>query len=101
MRTSDRLSGCGALDNHEDVFSGNTVVMTSNSVGGPQCHAPGKTIVGHNSYYTPTGTVQECGSDLAEWQKKDPAHTEVGSTVAKTPTDAEIIGWAKTKLNIM
>ena len=91
------LGVCGALENHEDVFSGNMVVLTSNSVGGPQCTAPGKTVMGNNSYFTPSGDVSECGSDLKAWQSKG---NEPGSTVAKTPTDAEIIGWAKAKLGI-
>ena len=38
--------------------SGNTVVMTGASVGGPQCNAPGKTVMGNNSYYTPSGEVR-------------------------------------------
>jgi len=91
------LGVCGALDNHEDVFTGNKVVLTGSNVGGPQCNSPGKTVMGQNAYFTPSGAVSECGTDLADWQKKG---NEPGSTVAKTPTDAEIIGWAKAKLNI-
>ena len=58
----EALGVCGALDNHEDVFTGNTVVLTGHTVGGPQCHAPGKTVMFNNSYFTPTGQVSECGS---------------------------------------
>merc|ERR1719272_2718176 len=89
---------CGALDNHEDVFSGNKVVMTGSDIGGPQCSSPGKTTMFSNNYYTPDGTAKECGSSLPDWQKKDPQN-EKGSTVAKTPADAMIIGWAKAKLD--
>jgi len=93
------LGVCGMLDGHEDVFTGNKVVLTSSSVGGPQCKAPGKTTMGQNSYYTPDGNVQECGSSLKDWQSKDKTN-EPGSTVGKTPDDATIIGWAKAKLSI-
>lgn len=41
------------------------MVLTGEKVGGPQCNAPGKTVMGNNSYYTASGDVQECGSDLA------------------------------------
>merc|ERR1711975_10480 len=91
---------CGALDNHEDVFTGNKVVMTGTNVGKPQCTSPGKTVTGQNSYFTSTGEVSECGSSLADWQKKDPKHNDPGSTVSKTPADDTIIGWAKAKLGI-
>ena len=93
------LGVCGMLDGHQDVFTGNKVVMTGNNVGGPQCHAPGKTTMGQNDYYTPDGTANECGSSLADWQKKS-KDNEPGSTVSKTPSDDVIIGWAKAKLNI-
>ena len=91
------LGVCGALDNHEDFFTGNTVILTGNSVGGPQCHTPGKTVMGNNSYYTSSGDVKECGTDLAGWQK---AGNEPGSSVGKTPSDAQIIAWATAKLGI-
>ena len=93
------LGVCGMLDGHQDVFTGNKVVMTGNNVGGPQCNAPGKTTMGQNDYYTPDGTAHECGSSLADWQKKS-KDNEPGSTVSKTPSDDVIIGWAKAKLNI-
>ena len=93
------LGVCGMLDGHQDVFTGNKVVMTGNNVGGPQCNAPGKTTMGQNDYYTPDGTANECGSSLADWQKKS-KDNEPGSTVSKTPSDEVIIGWAKAKLNI-
>jgi len=73
------------------------VVLKGEKVGGPQCNAPGKTVMGNNSYYTASGDVQECGSDLAAWQQKG---NEVGSSVGKTPSDATIIAWAKAKLGI-
>ena len=92
------LSVCSTLDNHEDVFTGNKAVLTGSNVGlSSGCQAPGKAIMGQNSYYTPDGTVKECGSSLAKWQKAD-ASNDPGSTVAVTPEDSVIIGWARDKL---
>jgi len=90
------LGVTNTLSNDVDVFTGNKAVITGNNVGGPQC--PGKkgnpaTIMANNSYYTPTGKVTECGKPLAQ-------SGDMGSTVAKTPTDATIIGWASAKLGI-
>ena len=85
------------LDGHEDNFSGNKVVVTGTTVGSPNCEAPGKTVMGNNSYYTSTGEISECGGTLEQWMAKG---NEVGSSVAKTPKDATIIGWAAEKLGI-
>ena len=93
------LGVCGALDGHEDVFTGNKVVMTGSSVGGPQCDAPGKTVMSNNAYFSPNGTVTECGSDLQTWQAKA-ADNEPGSTAAAIPDDDVIIQWAADKLGV-
>ncbi len=76
-----------------DLFQNNTVVLTSNDVGGPQCKAPA-TIMGMNKYYTKGGTISECGT------KGIDTTIDPGSTVADLPTDETIIGWAKEKLSI-
>jgi hypothetical protein len=50
--------------------------------------------MGGNHYYTPSGQISECSSeglDLA---------IDPGATVAKLPSDATIIGWAKVKLGM-
>jgi len=90
---------CGALNDHEDKFVGNKVVMTKTSVGGPQCNAPGKTVMSNNEYYTSTGDVTECGKSLADWQAQSPSN-ELGSKVAKIPSDSTIVGWARDKLMV-
>ena len=86
------------MDGHEDVFSGNYVVLTGTDVGSPQCKSPGKTVMGNNSYFTPTGDINECGKSLRDWQKA--GDNEPGSTVAKTPSDEAIIGVASARLGI-
>ena len=91
------LGTCGMLDGHEDNFSGNVVVMTGSDVGSPTCSGEGKTTMGNNSYITPDGTANECGGTLQDWMAKG---NEQGSSVAKTPADSVIIGWAKAKLSI-
>ena len=48
-----------------------------------------------NQYFTNSGDVKECGKSL-----KDMGDFDKGSTVAKTPADDTIIGWAKEKLGM-
>ena len=85
------------LNGFEDHFTNNKVIMTGTNVGSETCTGNGTTIMGHNSYFTPTGNLTECKVPLDTWQKM--GH-DAGSTVAKTPDDATIIGWAKEKLGI-
>lgn len=87
------LGVTNTLEGHVDLFQNNTVVLTGNNVGGPQCKAPA-TIMGMNKYYTKGGTIKECGTQGID-KTIDP-----GSTVADLPTDATIIGWATAKLSI-
>jgi len=85
------------LAGHEDIFTGNKAVLTGVSVGGQNCNGPAKTQMGNNEYYTSTGSIQECSTDLSKWQQ---AGNDKGSTVGKFPADETIIGWAKSKLSI-
>jgi hypothetical protein len=39
--------------------------------------------------------MEECGKPLAEFQAMNTSFNDIGSTVAKLPSDATIIGWAK------
>jgi hypothetical protein len=87
------LGVTNTLEGHVDLFQNNTVVLTSNSVGGPQCRAPA-TIMGGNKYYTKGGTISECG------KKSIDTTIDPGSTVEDLPTDETIMGWAKAKLGI-
>ena len=87
------LGVTNTIGGHVDLFQNNTAVLTQSNVGGPQCKAPA-TIMGGNHYYTPDGKIAECG------KKSIDTDIDPGSTVAKTPTDATIIGWATAKLGI-
>jgi len=86
----------GTLEGHEDYFYGNKVVLTNNQVGGVQCKNA-KTVLKDNSYFTPDGTLTECGGNLSQAQAKG---FDVGSTVAMTPSDDDILGWASDLLGI-
>lgn len=81
---------------HEDFFFSNRVVITGNNVGGFACTGDAKTVVYDNQYFTPTGSIQECGMDLPSWQAKGEDHN---SSVTTLPEDATIIGWAKALLD--
>ena len=89
--------GTQQIEGHEDAFYGNTVIMTAEDVGRPVCDPPGKTIMHDNKYYTPSGTITECGKPLADWQKLSDQNDK-GSTVEKWPSTEYMIGLAKQKL---
>ncbi len=96
---------CPCLPSHDafdpraaSYFYGNRLVITGTKVGGFRCPDQGtfgKTVVHDNEYFTADGNITECGMSLQAWQAKG---NDKGSTVAKYPKDAEIIGWAKAKL---
>ena len=82
---------CATLADHEDYFYENKLVTTGTDVGSLQCKTP-KTVIRNNTYFTPTGKINECGMDLAKLQK---GGGDPGSTVSKIPADDTIIGWAR------
>mmetsp|Transcript_11415 Transcript_11415/g.33840 ORF Transcript_11415/g.33840 Transcript_11415/m.33840 type:complete len:781 (-) Transcript_11415:85-2427(-) len=88
------------LPGHEDHFYDNKVVLNGENVGGPQCPtAPGAafTELHGNEYFTKSGKLQVCGKDLPGAQK---AGIERGSTVAKTPSDDQLLTWARDVLGM-
>merc|ERR1719440_1906636 len=58
----------GQKNGHQDYFYGNKVVMTGTNVGSFACSGDQKTIVHDNEYYTSSGSISECGTDLSKWQ---------------------------------
>jgi len=93
---SKAMGVTGTLVGHEDYFYGNKVVLTNNKVGGVQCK-DAKTVLKDNSYFTPDGTLTECGGNLSQAQVQG---FDVGSTVATTPSDDDILVWASELLGI-
>ena len=65
------------------------------------CHAPGKTVMANNQYFTQDGSITECGTSLAKWQAMSPGNNDPGSNVTKLPSDATIIAKVKAKLNFV
>jgi len=88
----------GTLDGQEDLFTDNYVVLTGEDVGSLSCHAPGKTVMMNNQYFTQDGTITECGSSLSKWQAGNPKGNDANSNVTKLPSDAAIIAKVKAKL---
>ena len=90
--TGGGIGVTGTLDGHEDYFYDNKLVTLGSDVGGFTCSGTGKTVIYGNEYFTPSGGITECKMPLAKWQAQG---EDKGSTVAKLPSDATIIGWAK------
>lgn len=76
------LGVCDTISGHEDYFYGNYVVMTGNSVG--TCL---ENRMHDNRYFTPDGTIKSGCSGF-------------GGTVAKTPSDEDILAEARKKLGL-
>ena len=93
---------CGALTGHEDKFYNNKVVQLS---GGSyanydcNCNKTNSCPVFHdNTIYTPDGTMANvCGQSIPDRQKQG---IDLGTSVQKTPTDIEIISWARELLEV-
>ena len=86
---------CGQLKGHVDFFVNNIVVQTQDgNYANGACSGDGKTVVGNNPVYTPTGKVTECGTSLAAWQAQgnDPGTTNNSWT---TLTDDYILSAAR------
>jgi hypothetical protein len=84
------------LEGHEDYFYDNKVVLTSNDVGGAECHGA-RTQMSKNQYFTPAGNITECGKSLPDSQQRG---MDVNSTVAKVPSDDTILGWGRDLLGV-
>ncbi len=90
------------LPGYSDAYVGNTLYMTKdgNYGNGQACTGSatvGKTIVGENTIYSPTGAITECGTTLTKWQS---AGNDPGTTAAPWPADSVIIALAKSILNL-
>jgi hypothetical protein len=86
------------LDGHEDQFYANYVVL--NQDGNyvlPVCSGTGKSVIGNNTVYTPTGNVSECGQALTAWQA---AGNDLGTTTAPYPPTSTLLGIAQELLGV-
>eukprot|EP01048_Picozoa_sp_COSAG05_P014856 COSAG05_NODE_1722_length_4212_cov_4.878191_3_plen_97_part_00 len=87
---------CAQKPGHEDHFYNNTCVINkanptyagfSSGIGGPAMP-----VMHDNRVYTADGQAKESGKTVAQWQAQ--GH-DLGTTVAKIPSDAELIAVAK------
>jgi hypothetical protein len=91
---------CGQLAGHVDFFVNNIVVQDNDgNYANGACSGDGKTVVGNNTIYTPTGRVTECGTSLAQWQAQgnDPGTTNHSYADL---TDAMLLGYARNVLGM-
>ena len=65
--------------------------------GGGACTAPGKTIVGGNTIWSPTGNITECGMPLAKWQAQG---NDLGTTAVAYPDDSVVLAQVKKTLGM-
>jgi len=96
------LGICGALPGHADRFYNNKVVqLTSAAYARFDCSCSKNSScpdLHDNMVFTPDGTMgQICGQSLK--QRQD-AGLDPGTVVLKTPSDEEIIGWARELLEL-
>ena len=57
------------LHGHEQWLVNNTCVITHDGdYALPICTGAGKSILGGNSIFSPTGNITECGQPLSAWQ---------------------------------
>lgn len=92
---------CAQKPGHQDMFYNNTCISSragvdyagfQQGIGGPALP-----VMHDNRVYTPDGTASESGKSIAAWQAE--GH-DLGTTVGKTPSDAELIAMAKELLNM-
>ena len=88
----------GMLPGHVDHFFNNTIVASSRGGGGKggkasyeligRCHT-GNPVVYDNRIYTSNGNATQCGGALLN-----------GTTVGRWPSDGQLIGWARSHLEM-
>ena len=86
------------LPGHEQHLVNNTCILERDGdYGLPICSGSGKSIMGGNSIFSPTGAITECGMPLAQWQAQG---NDPGTTAsAYTPTlPIDAITWARSRL---
>jgi hypothetical protein len=92
--------GKGVLEGHEHVCTGNTAVLTSDGAYAlPICSGAGKTVMGNNTLFTPSGNVTECGMPLAAWQAAGNDAGTVAHAYADTSAGA-LVALARSKVMV-
>ena len=86
---------------HEDGFTNNTCIIQGSKYADYNCdgNKSALPLIGDNKVYTSSGQATECGMSVQQYQGP-PWFRDKGTTVAKLPTPAEIIRWAKELLQM-
>ena len=63
----------------------------------PVCSGAGKSVLGNNTVFSPTGNITECGASLAAWQA---AGNDAGTTAAaySESLPSDLIALARARL---
>ena len=87
----------GQLEGYADGYYENFLYQSKDGAygGGQTCSGAGKTIVGGNTIWSPTGAITECGTSLTNWQAQG---NDVGTVGLPYPADAVILAQVKKTL---
>jgi hypothetical protein len=90
---------CSQLDGYADAYVGNYLYISGDGPygDGQSCNGPGRTIVGGNTIWSPTGAITECGMTLQQWQAKDPSN-DPGTVATPYPTDDAVLAQVRKTL---
>ena len=90
---------CAQEEGFADGYYGNYLyLLRDGDYGrGQTCSGGAKTIVHHNTIWSPTGNITECGKSLAEWQA---AGNDVGTTATAYPSDATVMAVVRKTLRM-
>jgi len=93
-------------EHHGDAFVNNTCVLLDcrspdcvDKVGHVAQCEPSKVTLAANDYYTQHGNASlECGTNVLTVAQVQAKGLELGSTAAKLPSDATLLGWAEARV---
>jgi hypothetical protein len=95
------MSVCAQKPGHEDAFYNNTCIINGNNPGYARFSqgigGPAYPVMHDNMVYTLDGQATEAGKAIADWQKQ--GH-DLGTTVAKIPSDEAVVAMGKNVLQM-
>ena len=95
---NDGYGICPQIEGHADGYYDNYLYLAKDgNYGSGACAAPGKTIVGGNTIWSPTGAITECGQTLAQWQAQG---NDAGTTASAYPADSVVLAQVKKTLGM-
>ena len=95
---NDGYGICPQIEGHADGYYDNYLYLAKDgNYGSGACAAPGKTVVGGNTIWSPTGAITECGQTLAQWQAQG---NDAGTTASAYPADSVVLAQVKKTLGM-